>query len=290
MTWTIYCHTHVESGRRYVGLTAQTWQKRWKTHVSHARSSKGGRWHFPNAIRKYGKNAFSHEVLEICHDLEVANLAEECWIDFFDSQNPEKGFNLAKGGGHLPHPNRKNPWDDPAFRKKAETNLAIMNASWTPEGRSTQSRALWDDPDFRARTSQASKDVNSRPEARKRNSDAQKGKKLSPEHRAKIGAQSKLQHGRVHSAETRARISEAVRTKMVDPDRKISKGQTGKILSSETRSKIGDAARAAAARRKELGLIIVLSDEARARISKAAQASNARRKLKLVDDALIGPG
>lgn len=100
--WTLYCHIHIETGRRYVGLTSQTMMQRWKIHISKAKSSKGGRWHFPNAIRKYGPDAFSHEVLEFCHSLEVANLAEECWIEFYDTMNSEKGFNVLKGGTHIP--------------------------------------------------------------------------------------------------------------------------------------------------------------------------------------------
>jgi len=100
MSWTIYCHVHTESGRRYVGLTKHTMMHRWNQHCAQSKTSKDGRWHFPNAVRKYGKDAFSHEVLEICHDLDVANLAEECWIELLETRNPEKGFNLAKGGAH----------------------------------------------------------------------------------------------------------------------------------------------------------------------------------------------
>ncbi|KKM23993.1 hypothetical protein LCGC14_1609580 [marine sediment metagenome] len=118
MPWTIYCHIHNITGRRYVGLTSQTWQERWKNQVHVAKSSKGGRWHFPNAIRKYGKDAFSHKVLGVCDTLEEANIAEIRWIEHFDTRNPEKGFNLAKGGKHVPHPIRKNPWNNPKYRAK----------------------------------------------------------------------------------------------------------------------------------------------------------------------------
>jgi hypothetical protein len=128
--------------------------QRWKTHVHHAKSSKGGRWHFPNAIRKYGKDAFSHEVLEVCYDLEVANLAEECWIEFYDTRNPEKGFNLAKGGQHVPHLIRKNPWDDPEFRA-ARTNESRARAADPAfvAARAAESRSRASDPEFRSKIS-----------------------------------------------------------------------------------------------------------------------------------------
>ena len=97
-TWTIYCHTHVDTKRCYVGLTSQTMEKRWNQHVSKSSNSKGGRWHFPNAIRKYGKDAFSHSVLEVCDSLEKANQRECDWIELFETRDSRFGFNLAKGG------------------------------------------------------------------------------------------------------------------------------------------------------------------------------------------------
>ena len=166
MAWTIYCHTHTKSGRRYVGLTSQTWQKRWKNHVHAAGSSKGGRWHFANAIRKYGKTAFSHEVLEVCDTLEEANAAEEKWIAHFDTRNPEKGFNLKKGGDHIPHP-VKNPWDRPEYRKKSS---AASKAKWRdPEFRARVTQGVkkaWQDPEHREKMCEISREINSRPEVK----------------------------------------------------------------------------------------------------------------------------
>lgn len=39
--YTVYCHIHIESGRRYVGLTKLTMMKRWNQHVYNAESKKG---------------------------------------------------------------------------------------------------------------------------------------------------------------------------------------------------------------------------------------------------------
>lgn len=147
----IYCHTHTDSGRRYIGLTKKTMMQRWNQHVAKSKSLRGkGCFYFWNAIRKYGKDAFSHEVLEVCETLEEANLAEQKWIDHFDSKNPEKGFNLAEGGEHIPHPIRKNPWDDPEYREKAIRSLKEMFA----------------DPAEKQRRSFISKQTHSRPEVK----------------------------------------------------------------------------------------------------------------------------
>ena len=129
--WTIYCHTHIESGRHYIGLTKQTWQDRWAGHVSQALSRKSGWGHFQNAIRKYGKDAFSHQELERCESLEEANFAEVKWIEFYNTRNPDFGFNIAKGGGAKPHPVKADYWNTPGFRE--------MMASRDREGASVES-------------------------------------------------------------------------------------------------------------------------------------------------------
>ena len=185
MPWTIYCHTHIETGRRYIGLTARTMERRWSQHVTQSKSAKGGRWHFPNAIRKYGPEAFSHEILEIvATSLEDANVAEERWIEELQTRDPDNGFNLAKGGQHVPHPIRRNPWNRPEFREARLADLARANASITPEERSARSKELWSDPQFASKVVSATKAGMSTPESKEKRSRQQKAIKSTPEARA----------------------------------------------------------------------------------------------------------
>jgi hypothetical protein len=157
--------------------------KRWNQHLANSRNKPGkGCRHFWNAIRKYGKEAFSHEVLEICYDLAVANLAEISWIEFHDTTNPMKGFNIAKGGDHavlgpesisrvsigvraaLQRPevqsNRaaasRSMWQNPKFRKKVTKAIT----------------KVWCDPSYQSKMSAISKEVNSRPEVKRLISEA----------------------------------------------------------------------------------------------------------------------
>lgn len=242
--WTIYLHVLKSDGRRYVGITVNTMMHRWSQHCAQAKSSKGGRWHFPNAIRQYGKDAFSHHVLGVCHDVDQANLVEEVWILLLDTRNPEKGFNLAKGGSHVPHP-VKNPWDRPEFREKAlAANKRATSTSGFREKASQSAKALWLIPGMRERISlknsqhvfteeHRSKLAVSRtgvpinPEIRDKISAAQRGKPrdpdsiaksaasrkgivFSPEHRANIGA---VQVGKKHSPEHVANVIAALRAR-----------------------------------------------------------------------------
>lgn len=185
MAWTIYCHIHHESGRRYVGLTKRTWQERWRGHV-HGALGKRVNTHFAAAIRKYGKDAFSHEILQYCYTLEEANEREQYWISHFDTRNPLRGFNLAPGGDHVPHENRLN-YLTPEFRKKASE---IAKARWRDPivraKNTAASKAALADPAVRAKISDAAIASHSRPGFRERKSSISKEVTSRPDVLTKI--------------------------------------------------------------------------------------------------------
>ena len=192
VVFTVYCHTHVATGRRYVGVTKKTMLQRWNQHVYQAgctgKKTVLSRSHFCNAIQRYGKDAFSHEVLEVCTSLEVANLAEQCWIEFFDTRNPLRGFNFKRGGDHQPHPKR-NPWDRPEFREK---QLVAQ-------------KKRWEDPLEHLRASKASKEVLSRPEVIQKISEATSRQFASEESRQVQSELLKKLHADPETAERFAR-------------------------------------------------------------------------------------
>jgi group I intron endonuclease len=95
--FTIYCHTNRVNGKRYVGQTVYSMEKRWGDHVSSSKF-KGRRSLFANAVRKYGADAFDHQLLEVVSTQEEANLAEARWISQFTCLVPN-GYNLTLGGG-----------------------------------------------------------------------------------------------------------------------------------------------------------------------------------------------
>jgi hypothetical protein len=132
---------------------------RWNGHVNLAKRSDGSRSHFAAAIRKYGKDAFSHEVLQTCETVEEANRAEKDWIEKLDTRNLRFGFNLAPGGQHTPHPIRKNPWEDPAFRakKKASAPATYAKISAKAAGRPASKKLRDPSPETRARLSEATR-------------------------------------------------------------------------------------------------------------------------------------
>ena len=238
--WTIYCHTHTESGRRYIGLTSQTMERRWASHVAKSKSAKGGHWHFPNAILKYGPQAFSHEVLRQCSSLEEANTYEAYFIDLFRTRDSSNGFNLARGGAHAPHP-IQNPWDRPGFREQHAEQIARFVAAGQSSEARARSKAALNTPESRVKRSAATKAVMARPDVREKRRAFQQ----DPEYRAKIGDSLKQT---LSSPEARARMVAASVTSSTPEVRAERSASIRQALSDpEVRQRVSAASKAALA-------------------------------------------
>ena len=89
----VYIHTNISNGKRYVGLTCQSPNERW-------RNGKGykGSTHFENAIKKYGWDNFSHEIVANNLSKEEACALENKLILEYKTQDENYGYNLESGG------------------------------------------------------------------------------------------------------------------------------------------------------------------------------------------------
>ena len=235
MLWTIYCHTHVDSGRRYIGLTRLSILKRWNRHVYSAFHSQDGKNpHFPNAIRKYGKDAFKHKELEVCETLEEANFAEIKWILFYNTRNSSFGFNTARGGGYKPNPLKKNPWSNSEFRDKQISNLNKIRPN-TQEA-SVLAKDLWVNQEYRNKIVNASKAFATSPKEKVRRSAAQKQKWTDSDFRSKVVVLSK--NG--ITSDSRKKISVASKNFWSNVEKKEKRSSDLKLMweSEEYREKV----------------------------------------------------
>ncbi len=87
----IYKLTNKINGKPYVGQTTRTPEERFIEH-KYCQTSNIGR-----AIRKYGAENFTIEVLEECETAEQLNEREIFWIAYFNCMWPN-GYNHATGG------------------------------------------------------------------------------------------------------------------------------------------------------------------------------------------------
>lgn len=133
----VYKHTS-PSGKIYIGITQQEPSKRWGGGTNYDYNT-----HFINAIRKYGWNNFSHEILYKGLTREEAIEKEKELIQQYDSSNRNKGYNVSPGGfapgeetvAKIQETRRNNGtnereakrmkqrWDDPAIREKIIQNM-----------------------------------------------------------------------------------------------------------------------------------------------------------------------
>ncbi len=86
----VYKITNLINGKLYIGQTIRTLEERFKAHYYDDESNIG------NAIRHYGRENFTIEIIEKCDSKEELNAYENYYIAYFDSKEP-KGYNQIGG-------------------------------------------------------------------------------------------------------------------------------------------------------------------------------------------------
>ena len=92
MAFCVYKHT-APDGKVYIGITGRDPTERWANGKGYT-----GQRRFYNAIKKYGWETFSHEILAEDLTEEEAKEQEIALIALYDSTDPQKGYNVSKGG------------------------------------------------------------------------------------------------------------------------------------------------------------------------------------------------
>lgn len=133
------------SGNYYIGLTGTEEKERWRLHVSKAMNTDKNH-PLLNAIRKYGGDSFTVEILHITESIEEARSLE---IERIAESPEEKSYNISPGGEYDSGAGRKSFWNrmrnDPIacaeyLKKLSDTKkandwsdyeyLAERNAQW----------------------------------------------------------------------------------------------------------------------------------------------------------------
>ena len=88
----IYKISNSINDKLYIGKTCTTLSNRWSHHISDYTKYD---WHLYRAMRKYGIENFSIELVEECEDNKL-NEQEQYWINYYNSYN--NGYNMTLGG------------------------------------------------------------------------------------------------------------------------------------------------------------------------------------------------
>lgn len=89
----IYMHRNKINNKVYIGQTTQKPEYRWNHGFGYKDSSL-----FFASIQKYGWDNFEHIILEKDIPENKLDERESFWINFFNSNNRLKGYNLTSGG------------------------------------------------------------------------------------------------------------------------------------------------------------------------------------------------
>src|ERR1035437_352513 len=88
----VYLITNLINGKRYVGQTTETLERRWKQHQKSSRCRA-----LYSAIQKHGVVNFSIQVLVDFHKIELLNELQAEYIQKYHTLAPN-GYNLTEGG------------------------------------------------------------------------------------------------------------------------------------------------------------------------------------------------
>lgn len=179
MSGIIYKAENKINGKIYIGKTVRSLSNRKNEHKCGAKS-KNKDYYFYQAINKYGFESFKWEIID-AGEKSILNQLERLHISRYESNNKKLGYNLTEGGeGRL------------GYSTPIETRIKISKAN---KG-NVHSQIT------RKKISEALK---GRPSPK-----YWQGKKLSAEHKLKIGAALKGKYcGRVVSEETRQNLSKS---------------------------------------------------------------------------------
>lgn len=91
----VYIIRNTVNDKVYIGQTTQSIEERFKQHLKPSTTKTKGSYKIYNDMRKYGKENFYIELLEIV-DIDKLNERECYFIEYYDSY--KNGYNSTRGG------------------------------------------------------------------------------------------------------------------------------------------------------------------------------------------------
>lgn len=133
----IYKTTNLINGKIYVGKHSQ--------YICPAifDGYLGGGILINRSIKKYGKENFVRQTLEVVEDENMFKEREIFWISRLKSTDKKVGYNITVGGEGFTSEYVKNSWENPVHRKKKEESNKKIDVI---KRKSDSQKRIWSDP------------------------------------------------------------------------------------------------------------------------------------------------
>jgi len=201
----IYKTTNLVNGKIYIG------KKKGKFIDTYFGSGR----YLRNALEKYGVNSFKVEKIEDCETLEIQNVREKYWIEFYMKSNVSM-YNISKGGDGGDTFYKLSDVDRIERVSKLSKNSYFANL--TKEQSIQLHTKAWE-------TRRINGNDKMSEEQKIKLSKSHKGQKVSEETIKKIVASRK---GYRHSDEIKRKISESNKCKIISQGTRLKMSQAGK--------------------------------------------------------------
>ena len=187
----VYKILNIKTGKVYIG-SSNSVKKRWKFHLFHLHRRTHHSILLQRAWDKYGEKSFVFLIIEKINSSKDLIPREQFWLNFFSSTDPSKGYNLLPTAG-------SNLGAIRTPESKKRLSQSKMGKVCSPETRAKLSIRMlkkWSDPEFKTKMMLANKKLKNDPLFKE---------KLLKVHNGNIG--------RIHSDETRGKMSTASKGK-----------------------------------------------------------------------------
>lgn len=90
----VYAIINKINGKVYIGSAQNTFKHRYQTHLRLLKENKHHSILLQRAFNKYSIKNFKFKIIELCNENILDR--EQYWLDYYESYNPDKGYNICQ--------------------------------------------------------------------------------------------------------------------------------------------------------------------------------------------------
>ena len=168
----IYYIENTITNKKYIGQSSKIYT-RWNQHKNKLNNNKHPNIYLQASWNRHGENAFTFCILEYCN-VEELDERENYWIDFYNTLDRTKGYNLKSGGQ-----NGGSKYSLESRKKMSESQIELCKNPERIEQLREIGLKVWSNDKYKASRSGENHPLHGQhlsEEIRKKISDAMKGK------------------------------------------------------------------------------------------------------------------